>query len=117
MRSTKRSKANLKGASEGEVLWKAAPILRKSLVPVKAFQPDCLFKIYSAWYRNEMIRNEMLSGLGKDRKERVQENDNDGSTYICDMHLFGGTMTYASSIACIMENQTRVYVSRSRTSW
>ncbi len=87
IRSTKMSNASVQFGSDEE------EILPKSVVPVRAFQPDFLFKISSA------CGGAWIS-LGT---ARVSTRD---ITHGADVHLFGATGTRFASIMCEVENQT-----------
>lgn len=68
-------------------------ILPKSVVPVRAFQPDFLFKISSAFDVTWM-------SLGTARISTI------AVTHSADVHFFGATGTWFASIVCEVENQT-----------
>lgn len=101
MRSTKMRKARwdavLKSLSlllSSRVLERAwDAILEKSVVPVKAFQPDCLLSISSA------------CGLGEFGVDNGGKKG--GWTYGAYVHVFGAVGTGFACVGCEVEYKTR----------
>ena len=87
IRSTKISKANLQLGSEDAEIWP------KSVVPARAFQPDFLLRISSAY--NKMSE---LPAIGVDYWR----------TYRADVELFRAAWAWLPSIMSEVENQTAI---------